>query len=115
MSDSPSFLNALSFLAAALFFREQKKQKSDISPLSIKQILNALQPSQDDGFQVDNVELHQIRIVGNCVRVEVSTTFTSYFIEDSTGEIEAKTWTEDGNDKLKSVPQPIEYVILLHI
>ena len=75
--------------------------------------MNALQPNTDDAFQVDNVELHQIRIVGNCKSVEHSTAFASYVIEDSTGEIEVRVWTEEGNSNLKAVPVPIEYVILL--
>jgi hypothetical protein len=47
---------------------------------------------------VDGAELHQLKIVGNVLRVEEQSMFTKFDVEDSTGVVGAKLWLDNGND-----------------
>ena len=75
--------------------------------MTIKQLMTAKSDHQDDGFKVDGVELHQVKIVGCVIDVEDQSTFTKFEIEGSTGKGEVKLWKdqEDGgafNERLNA-------------
>lgn len=64
-----------------------KKMRSNVSltPLSIRQFMNATQNAPDDTFTIDGKELGQITIVGIIRKVSPAQINTNYEIEDGTG------------------------------
>ena len=56
----------------------------------MKQLKGATQDHPDDAWKVDGAELHQVKIVGNVLKVEEQSTFTKFDVEDSTGVVEVK-------------------------
>jgi replication factor A2 len=87
--------------------KKGSKDRQTMTPVTIKQLMTAKSDHPDDGFKVDGVELHQVKIVGCVFDVEDQSTFTKFEIEDSTGKVEVKLWKdqEDGgafNERLNA-------------
>jgi len=83
-----------------------------LTPLTIKQVLNASNVSPDDSsFKVDGKELNQITIVGVIQSASENTTNLSFNVEDGTGSIEVRIWL-DAEEHSDNRPQfrPGNYV-----
>lgn len=78
--------------------KSKNKDRQTLLPLTIRQLKSATQEHQDDSWKVDGAELHQVKIVGNILKVEETSTFTKYDIEDSTGVVEVKMWLDQSDD-----------------
>ena len=85
-------------VAPTLLWCVQNKDRQTLLPLTIRQLKSATQEHQDDSWKVDGAELHQVKIVGNILKVEETSTFTKYDIEDSTGVVEVKMWLDQSDD-----------------
>ena len=63
-------------------------------PITIKQILNASQDIPDDSVKIDGREASQITFVALITKVSAGSTFVSYGMDDSTGQINVNFWIE---------------------
>jgi replication factor A2 len=63
----------------------QSNDRLNLIPLTVKQLKDATQDHLDNAWKVDGAELHQVKIVGNVLKVEEQSTFTKFDVEDSTG------------------------------
>ncbi|AMD18603.1 HBL299Wp [Eremothecium sinecaudum] len=69
-----------------------------LTPVTIKQILEARQLMQDGPYVVSNIELHNISFVGVVRNVVDHTANVSVTVEDGTGQIEFRQWSNDQKD-----------------
>lgn len=70
------------------------RDQKTLLPLTIHQLLTAQQNEPDDHFRVDNVELHQVKLVGQVVEVEETATTRLYKIDDGTGIMGCRVFVE---------------------
>ena len=68
----------------------QSKGHQALIPLAVKQLKDATQGNLDDAWKVDGAEVHQLKIVGNVIKVEEQSMLTKFDVEDSTGVVEVK-------------------------
>lgn len=73
---------------------ERQQVRSSLTPVTIKQILDATQESPDDEFKVNNVSLNMVSFIGILRKVEVSSASVTLIIEDGTGSIEVRRWID---------------------
>lgn len=66
--------------------------------MTIKQILESKQDIQDGPFVSHNQELHHVCFVGVVRNITDHTANIFLTIEDGTGQIEVRKWSEDAND-----------------
>jgi replication factor A2 len=78
---------------------QSTRDKQTLLPVTIKQLLAVSQSEPDDHFRIDGVELHQIKLVGQIVDVEETSTTRTYKIDDGTGVFSVRMFIEaDEND-----------------
>ncbi|KAI9821783.1 MAG: replication factor A protein 2 [Pycnora praestabilis] len=86
--------------------------KDTLRPVTIKQVLDAQQPHPDAEFKIDGTEITQVTFVGQIRNISTQTTNITYKLDDGTGLIEVKQWTDldttsmDGQNDLQ--PKLIE-------
>ena len=81
--------------------KEKKpRDKQTLTPVTIKQLQAAEKGVGDDeGYRIDNSEIHSVRVVA-CVQTdEVRETKATYNIEDGTGSVEVTFWLNDAQDE----------------
>ena len=81
--------------------KEKKpRDKQTLTPVTIKQLQAAEKGvGDDDGYKIDNAEIHSVRVVA-CVQTdEVRETKATYNIEDGTGSVEVTFWLNDAQDE----------------
>ena len=61
-------------------------------PVTIKQLKAAPANAGEQGFSIDNKELHQVTIVGVIMNAEEQNTNLQYTIDDGTDDIVVKMW-----------------------
>ncbi|EDO14330.1 hypothetical protein Kpol_167p3 [Vanderwaltozyma polyspora DSM 70294] len=71
---------------------------STLTPVTVKQILESKQLIQDGPFISYNQELHSISFVGVVRNITDHTSNIFLTIEDGTGQIEVRKWSEDASD-----------------
>ncbi|KAG7092530.1 hypothetical protein E1B28_008880 [Marasmius oreades] len=69
-----------------------------LTPVFIAQLFQATQAHADADWKLGNVELGQITVVGHVVEIKKQSSHITYKLEDHLGSIEARTWSEGGND-----------------
>jgi len=71
-----------------------------MTPVTIKQLFNAVQAVPDDVFKVDGHDLNQITVVGSVLSVSLQSTNYSLLVDDGTGKMDVRIWidTEDNSD-----------------
>ncbi|AET37792.1 Rfa2p Ecym_2034 [Eremothecium cymbalariae DBVPG len=69
-----------------------------LTPVTIKQILEAKQFVQDGPYVVNNIELHNICFVGVVRNVVDHTANVNVTVEDGTGQLEFRQWSNDQKD-----------------
>ncbi|PQE13698.1 replication factor A2 protein [Rutstroemia sp. NJR-2017a BVV2] len=86
--------------------------KDTLRPVTIKQILDAVQPHPDADFKIDGVEVTQLSFIGQVHSVSKQATNNTYKVDDGTGLIEVKQWidSEAEPENAKAVPQEGEYI-----
>ncbi|ORY06321.1 replication protein A, subunit RPA32 [Basidiobolus meristosporus CBS 931.73] len=73
----------------------------NLTPVSIKQLLEATQIHADAPFKVDEHELSQITFIGIIRRQSEQSTNVSYIVEDGTGSIDVRTWLENDDNEIQ--------------
>lgn len=63
-----------------------------LRPVTIKQILDAIQPYPEAGYTIDGQDVSSIVFVGQVRNISTQATNVTYKLDDGTGEIEAKQW-----------------------
>jgi RPA family protein len=63
----------------------QSKDRHVLIPLAVKQPKEATQDNLENAWKAKGAELHQVKIVGNVIKVEEQSTYTKFDVEDSTG------------------------------
>lgn len=69
-----------------------------LTPVTIKQILDSQQAIQDGPFVTHNQELHHVCFVGVVRNITDHTSNIFLTLEDGTGQIEVRKWSDDTND-----------------
>lgn len=80
---------------------------STLTPVTIKQITESKQLVQDGPFVIHNLELHHVSFVGVVRNVIDHTASINLTIEDGTGQIEVRKWSDDSGD-IANASQPDE-------
>lgn len=66
-----------------------------LRPFTLKQLQEATQPYPDANFTIDQVDIHQVQIIG-CIRaVQNIPSGRIYTIEDGTGAIDVRVWNNN--------------------
>ncbi|KAF8892525.1 hypothetical protein BD779DRAFT_1509479 [Infundibulicybe gibba] len=65
-----------------------------LRPVTVAQLVKASQPHTDADWTIDNTEIGQVTLVGQVVSVRTQATNIVYWIDDSTGRIEARHWLD---------------------
>ncbi|EKX39999.1 replication protein A2, 32kDa [Guillardia theta CCMP2712] len=63
-------------------------------PVSIKQVMNAPQDSQDEDIKIDGRDTKQVTIIAYIVDVKETSTSVTFSLEDGTGNIDAIMWID---------------------
>jgi len=66
-----------------------------LSQVTIKQIKSAPPAHADDQFLVDGAEVGQLHMIARIVSIDVQSSHTSYQLNDDTGTLDAKQWSND--------------------
>ena len=86
-------------------------RRSDVShslrPLTVCQLLNATQAHSDAEWMLEDTEIGHVTCVAHVVSIQSQATNKVYWLDDGTGRIEARHWTdssmEDSPDKAARV------------
>ncbi|EEP75469.1 predicted protein [Uncinocarpus reesii 1704] len=81
----------------------KKATKESLRPVTIKQLNDATQAYTDAEFKIDDTEITQVSFVGQVRNISQLSTFTTYKLDDGTGEIEVKRWL-DRSDGMQADP-----------
>ncbi|SCV00730.1 LAMI_0G06964g1_1 [Lachancea mirantina] len=76
----------------------ESSSQSTLTPVTIKQVLESKQMVQDGPFVIHNLELHHVSFVGVVRNVVDHTANITLTIEDGTGQIEVRKWSDDTTD-----------------
>lgn len=74
---------------------QRQQLRSTLTPVTIKQIMDATQPIPDGEFQVNNVSLNLVAFVGVVRNIQDITSAILITVEDGTGSIEVRKWVDD--------------------
>jgi len=66
-----------------------------LSQVTIKQILTAPAPQPDEALFIDGQEISQLQMVAQIQSIDCQSSHTSYRINDMTGSLDAKQWSND--------------------
>ncbi|CAK9439576.1 uncharacterized protein LODBEIA_P36760 [Lodderomyces beijingensis] len=78
----------------------KQQVRSSLTPVTIKQILEATQPTPDGDFKIHNVHLNMISFVGVVRKVDGQGMSVVIAVEDGTGSIEIRKWIDENNSSL---------------
>lgn len=88
--------------------------KDTLRPVTIKQLLDAHHPHPDaEYFNIDGSETTQVTFVGQVRNISAQTTNVTYKLDDGTGSIEVKVWTDaeaynNPDHPANSKPKPVQ-------
>ena len=74
------------------------RQNQSLRPVSINQLQNATSSYADAPLQVDGSELSQVCVVGRVLSVNVSASNVMYVVDDTSGTIEVRHYTDNSED-----------------
>ncbi|KAI8329932.1 hypothetical protein BC941DRAFT_506473 [Chlamydoabsidia padenii] len=97
------------------FMGKKPLNEHSLRPVTVKQIQNVeVFAENTQTFFIDGAEVTQVKVVGVIRHVNEQTTSTTYRVEDGTGSIEVRKWTEQNetntNISSKQVLLPDMYV-----
>jgi len=78
---------------------QKAKAAASLRPVSVKQIMEATSHFADSPLLVDGKELTQIVIVGRVNKVNITATAILYSLDDGSGTIDVKKYTEQNEDE----------------
>ncbi|KAI5844977.1 replication factor A2 [Morchella snyderi] len=89
----------------------KNRASNTLRPVTIKQILEAVQPYPEAEFKIDDAELSHITFVAQIRNISEQTTNITYRMDDGTGVIEVKQWVDaDDEDSASSKLTTNQYV-----
>ncbi|TFY83713.1 hypothetical protein EWM64_g296 [Hericium alpestre] len=100
-------------LEMAKKFTDGRKKRSELAqslrPLTIKQLYSATQAHADADWTIENTEIGQVTVVAQVVSIQTQTTNSVYWLDDGTGRMEARFWSEstsqDDGDAISGVTE----------
>ncbi|KAH8593417.1 hypothetical protein B0O99DRAFT_653274 [Bisporella sp. PMI_857] len=89
--------------------------KETLRPITIKQALEAQcsqYPFPTADPKIDGVDVTQLSIIGQILKVSPQTTNTTFSLDDGTGTIDVKQWVDSGesSESTKLIPKEGEYI-----
>ncbi|KAG0240837.1 replication factor A protein 2 [Actinomortierella wolfii] len=87
-----------------------KKTQHTLRPVTIKQLLRVSETHADGDFKLDGQELSQVKIVAAVRSVTRQTTITTFKLEDGTGTIDAKLFSNADEGEVEPMSQIVEGV-----
>ena len=83
----------------ALLTRSSKRSDVQaLTPLTIKQCLEATQAHSDAELCIDGIEVGQLTVVAQVLTIARQVTNRVYFLDDATGRIEARSFIDPSSD-----------------
>ncbi|XP_031108283.1 replication protein A 32 kDa subunit A-like isoform X1 [Ipomoea triloba] len=77
----------------------KSRDQTPLLPLTMKQISQAVQSSNDkSSFLIDGIDVSNVRVVGMAFKKAERVTDVSFVIDDGTGRIECNRWLNDSVD-----------------
>ncbi|KAK6460837.1 hypothetical protein DFJ63DRAFT_289633 [Scheffersomyces coipomensis] len=73
---------------------EKHQSRTSLTPVTIKQINDAEQDVPDGDFKINQIELNMVSFVGIIRRIDDQTSGIVLKVEDGTGTIDVKKWTD---------------------
>ncbi|KAL5489743.1 SSB2 [Sanghuangporus weigelae] len=80
---------------------ERRVSSQSLRPVTIKQVLKAEQAHSDAELYIDGAEVTQVTVVAQVVSTAPQTTNKIYVLEDGTGRVEARVWTDTSMDEME--------------
>lgn len=85
------------------------QNSNTLTPVTIKQIQSAKQQIQDGPYVFMGQELHHVSFIGVIRNVTDNTSNVTLTVEDGTGQIEFRKWTNDSNDMAHASEDGADY------
>ncbi|KAI3403489.2 RFA2 [Candida oxycetoniae] len=79
----------------------KQQVRSSLTPVTIKQILEASQPKPDGDFIVNNVTLNMVSFIGVVRKLDGQGMSIVIMVEDGTGSIEVRKWVDENNSSIE--------------
>merc|ERR1711997_818834 len=70
-------------------------EKRKLSQITIKQIITAPPPQPEENLKVDGEEISQVVMIAQIESIDIQSSHTTFKINDYTGSIDAKQWSND--------------------
>ena len=86
-----------------------------LSQITIKQIKTAKPPQQEENLTIDGVEISQVSMIAQIVSIDIQTSHTTLKINDFTGTLDAKKWTNDNQPQSMATEDSMNLVLSQHI
>jgi len=94
-------------------------RKSEISqslrPLTCRQLLDATQAHSDAEWMLEEAEIGQVTVVAHVVTIQAQATNNVYWLDDGTGRIEARHWTDSSLDEDSDATRGIKENIYVRV
>ncbi|EGN93261.1 hypothetical protein SERLA73DRAFT_189801 [Serpula lacrymans var. lacrymans S7.3] len=75
-------------------FGRRNEVSHSLRPMTIHQLQDASQAHSDADWMLDETEIGQVTVVGQVVSIQSQATNSLYWLDDGTGRIEARHWTD---------------------
>jgi replication factor A2 len=75
--------------------QKPQQTRSSITPVTIKQVIQAVALGPDLDFRINNVELNMVRVIGVLRKVDTNASAVNLTIEDGSGSMEVRKWTDE--------------------
>ncbi|OLY80549.1 Replication factor A protein 2 [Smittium mucronatum] len=76
--------------------KKESFSQQTLTPATIRMLLNVDISQPDNPMEIDGVELKTVSIIGVVRNINSQTTMTQYTLEDGSGSIDVKMWTNQG-------------------
>ncbi|KAH7922100.1 replication protein A subunit RPA32, partial [Leucogyrophana mollusca] len=80
-------------------FGRRSEISHSLRPLTVHQLNEAVQAHSDAEWVLEDAEIGQVTVVAHVVTINPQTTNNLYWLDDGTGRIEARHWTDSSLDE----------------
>ncbi|KAG6898363.1 hypothetical protein C0992_009038 [Termitomyces sp. T32_za158] len=78
---------------------QNREASHSLRPLTIAQLLKASQAHSDAEWNVDDIEIGHVTVVGQVIAIQAQTTNVLYWLDDGGGRIEARHWVDSTSEE----------------
>ncbi|KAJ3270516.1 replication factor A protein 2 [Terramyces sp. JEL0728] len=78
----------------------KKSSNQTFRHVTIKQLASATQVNSDSPFVVDKADIFQVAIIARITKVTINSSNTLYVVDDGTGSIEARQYTDNAENEM---------------